>query len=88
MKTPHTYIHIIFRVQNFRLHQADPNVNQSYEVHRINRMFGRCAGTDAGGSDTKTTSINNLDRNNSKREITMDSLKPATELKTNDVGSL
>lgn len=36
------YVFLFFRrVQNFRLHQADLNVNQSYEVHRINRMFGR-----------------------------------------------
>lgn len=51
-------------------------------------MFGRCAGTDAGCSDTKTSPGNNLDRNNSKREIAMDSSKTFAELKSNDVGSL
>lgn len=77
---------IFFRVQNFRLHHADRNVNQSYEVHRINRMFGRRIRTEADDGDLKAANTNGFDRN-SNGEIIMDSMKSATGTH-NDCGSL
>lgn len=51
---------VIFRVQNFRLHPSDTHGKQSFEVHRINRMFSPngvvAANTTNGSSSEKTTS--------------------------------
>lgn len=33
------FVFFICRIQNFRLHQSNSQKNQSFEVHRINRMF-------------------------------------------------
>lgn len=63
---------VIFRVQNFRLHPNESHVNQSFEVHQINRMFNTGAIISNNNNKNVVNTVSNGNGNlvNSPRKST------------------
>lgn len=57
------FVILVFRVQNFRLHPNEAHVNQSLDVHRINRMFN------TSEANTKTKITVNNGKSTSRKEF-------------------